>query len=272
MKKRLNSDCSSTVRTSEIYACKYAGPVVSKGAFVLWNEDWNEEIGRNYYVWAIKGENEYIIVDLGTSPVEANRRKLKGYENPVEVLGRLGINRKNVSKVVISHFHFDHVGGIEMFLRAFPEARFYAQKKEFDFWLKSPWARRKVFQRIADAQANRIIAGLEGTQRLVLVDGDKMIASGVELLLAPGHTVGLQAVAVNTVKGTAIVASDCAHIARSFREDIPSCLITDMIGWLGSFDKLRLKASSLDLIFPGHDADLSGKYPEVAEGVTKLAP
>jgi glyoxylase-like metal-dependent hydrolase (beta-lactamase superfamily II) len=105
---------------------------------------------------------------------------------------------------------------------------------------------------------------------LVLVRGDQEIMPGIELLLTPGHTIGLQSVAVNTAKGTAIVASDCAHIARSFKDDNPSSLITDIVAWMKSYDKLRAKASSIELIFPGHDAVMLNNYPKIAEDVTRL--
>lgn len=67
------------------------------------------------------------------------------------------------------------------------------------------------------------------------------------------------------------VASDCGHLARNFKEDTPSSVITDLIGWMESSDKLRAKASSVDLIVPGHDAGLLQNYPMVAEDVTRLA-
>ena len=75
---------------------------------------------------------------------------------------------------------------------------------------------------------------------------------------------------MNTPKGTAIVASDCAHVHESFVTDIPSCLITDMIVWMESFDKVRAKASSIDLIFPGHDVKMLNDFPKVAENITRL--
>src|SRR5690606_22091532 len=102
-------------------------------------------------------------------------------------------------------------------------------------------------------------------------DGDRVVAPGIELLLTPGHTVGLQAVAVNTVAGTAIVASDCAHLRRNIEQDTPSILITDLVAWMESYDKLRSKASGLDLVFPGHDAAMLRDYPRVAADVTRLA-
>jgi len=77
-------------------------------------------------------------------------------------------------------------------------------------------------------------------------------------------------VAVNTAKGTAILGSDCAHIFRNYREDWPSSIIVDLVGWMKTYDKLRAKASSIDLLFPGHDPIMSQDYPKVAEGVTRL--
>ena len=109
-----------------------------------------------------------------------------------------------------------------------------------------------------------------GTNRLVLLKGDHEILPGIECLLAPGHTIALQAVAVNTAKGTAILGSDCAHIFRNYREDWPSALIVDLVGWMKTYDKLRERAASLDLIFPGHDPLMSENYPAVAKDITKL--
>lgn len=255
----------------EVYAFKYAGPFTSKLAMVLWMEGWDQEVERNYYFWAVRSrDGETTLVDTGTGPSEAGRRRLKNYVNPVEAVARLKIRPEQVTKVVITHIHFDHVGGMEVFPEAFPKAKFYVQKREFDFWLKNPVAKRRPFQGITDLSANKILAELEGSERLVLVEGDRSIAPGLELLLVPGHTVGLQAAMVHTAKGKLILASDCAHIHRSFKEDIPSCLITDMVAWLKSYDKLRRK-TSLELIFPGHDVMMLNDFPKVAENVTRLA-
>jgi glyoxylase-like metal-dependent hydrolase (beta-lactamase superfamily II) len=85
----------------EIYALKYAGPFTSSAAFVLWNEGWDERIERNYYIWAIKGNEGWTIVDTGTGLTQAAQRKLVGYVNPVDVLTRIGIDENNVENVIL---------------------------------------------------------------------------------------------------------------------------------------------------------------------------
>ena len=254
----------------EIYAAKYGGPLVRKVAIVLWNVGWDEDGPINYYVWAIKAKGgEITLVDTGPSPAQGAARKVPGFVDPIDVVARIGATADSVSKVVITHMHWDHVGNIEGYLRAFPKAKFYVQKREFDFCVKNPVAQRKPVVVIFDPAASKIVGDLERSDRLVIVDGDVNLAPGIDLLLAPGHTLGLQVVRVNTAKGPAVVGSDCAHVFRGYREDNPSVFIMDMPAWMQSFDKVKSKAA-IDLIFPGHDVLMHQGYPKVAEDVTRL--
>lgn len=254
----------------EIYACKYGGPLIRKVAIVLWNVGWDEDGPINYYVWAIKAKNgETIVVDTGPSPAQGAARKVPGFVNPIEVLARVGATADSVSKVVITHMHWDHVGNIEGFLQAFPKAKFYVQKREFDFCVKNPVSQRKPIAILFDPLASKAVGGMEGSDRLLIVDGGYNLAPGVDLFLAPGHTLGLQVVRVNTAKGPAVVGSDCAHVFRGYREDNPSCFIMDMPAWIQSFDTVKSKAA-IDLIFPGHDILMHQNFPKVAEDVTRL--
>ncbi|HSR10023.1 MAG TPA: N-acyl homoserine lactonase family protein [Thermodesulfobacteriota bacterium] len=220
----------------------------------------------NYYIFVIRGGGETVVVDCGVDPAAAAQRNLAGYVNPADVLRRIDVDARKVKHVVVTHIHFDHVSGI----RLFPRATFFVQEKEFHFWIKDPMAKRGPFMQLSDIPANRYLGRLEGTNRLRLVRGDRKILPGIELLLAPGHTIVLQAIAVNTARGTAVVGSDLAHTFFSCRTDFPSAIITDMIQWMKSFDKIKAKVATPDLLFPGHDLALLEDYPLVAEDVSRL--
>ncbi len=77
-------------------------------------------------------------------------------------------------------------------------------------------------------------------------------------------------VAVNTMKGTAILGSDCGHIFKNYETEIPSCFIVDLVAWMKTYEKVKAKVSSLSLLFPGHDVKMSTDYPKVAEDITRL--
>ncbi len=250
----------------EILALRYAGPFEGSGALLMWLRDWEVVAKRCYYIWCIRGDNETIVVDAGVSPERAREKNLEGYVSPAEMLSRIGVDAEEVKRVILTHIHWDHVSGV----RLFPNATFYVQQQEFRFWLEDPVAKRPPLASTSDDEANAYLASLEGTERLVLLDGDSEIAPGIECLLSPGHTVALQTVAVDTARGTAIVGSDCAHLFRNFSEDWPSAIITNLVAWLNTYERLRTRVSSQDLLFPGHDPLLTESFPEIADGITKL--
>lgn len=252
----------------EIYALKCAGPLRSSGALVMWNRDWEKVVTRNYYLWCIKGieDGETIIVDTGVTPSLAEKLNLPGYTNPKELLARINVNINEVQKVILSHLHFDHDNGASLF----PNATFYVQEQEYNFWAKDPMAKRPIFQAYADEDANNYLKSVEKANRLVLIKGDQQIAPGIECLLTPGHSIANQSVAVNTIKGTAILGVDSAHLFENYQKDWPSIFIIDLVAWMKSYDKLRAKVSSMDILFPGHDPAMAEKYPIIAEGITRL--
>jgi len=252
-----------------IYAVKYAGPFSVYSGYLVWQWDMATTAfdQENWYLWCIRGGDETVVVDTGADPEMTQRRKKSPlFENPAAVLARLGVEAATVKHVVLSHLHWDHVGGV----RLFPHATFYLQETEYRFWTQDPLAARPPFANLTDEVALAYLASLEGTERLVLLNGDREIRPGIECLSAPGHTPGQQAVVVNTAQGKAIIGSDCGHVFANYRDDWPSAFSMDLPECLRTYEKLRSRASSIELIFPGHDVLMYDAYPRVADGVTQL--
>lgn len=250
----------------EIYALKYAGPILRPAAFMTFFQNVDQFVQIGYFIFAIRSGDQTLLVDCGTSPKAAEARKIPNYVSPAEVLRRIGVQPSQIQHIICSHIHFDHIGGIDLF----PQATFYVQEKEFRFWMKNPIAQKGPFLHLTDLSANRKLAKLKGTKRLKIIRGDRTILPGIRLLLAPGHTPGLQATLVHTVKGKALVGSDLAHMSLSYQIKIPSALITDLVAWMKSYDRVLPKASSPDLMFSGHDLSMLDHYPKVAEDVVRL--
>ena len=252
----------------EVFALKHAGPLVRPGAMMFFNTGYKEDVQIYYYIWAIRAKSgETTLVDTGLG---ANGPNFYGFVPAHEVAARLGIKPEQVTRVVISHMHRDHAGGMEDFPKAYPDAKFYVQEKEFEFWVNSPLSKRPAYAATQYEPGVQAVAELAKTKRLVIINGDHVIGPQMELLLLPGHTPGLQGVLIPTAKGQTVVGADCAHLFRSYKEDIPSGLITDLRAWLQSYEKLRAKAP-VENMFPGHDTLMLTAFPKVAEDITKLA-
>ncbi len=263
----MRPDGRATGAAYTILALKYAGPLTSSVAKVLLDTDWGKTIERNCYIWVVRGEGRTVVIDCGVRPARAEQRNLRGYVSPVGVLRRIGIDAARVEHLVITHIHHGHVGGLELF----PHAKVYVQRKDFDFWVTDPIARRSPFARATDPVTVRGLGALRGSERLVLVDGDQGILPGIELLLTPGHTPDLHSVAVATARGLAVLASACAHLHRTFEMDVPSSFICDLPEWMRSLERLRERVSGkLAMLFPGQDVAVHLNYPELSEDVTQL--
>ena len=252
-----------------IYAVKYAGPFSVYSGYNVWQWDMatSEFDLENWYLWCITGGDATVVVDTGADlELTQRRKKSELVESPAVALGRLGVDAADVEHVVLTHLHWDHAGGVHLF----PRATFYLQAAEYHFWTRDPIGSRPPFANMTDDASLQYLTQLEGTKRLVLLDGDREILPGIQCLSAAGHTPGQQAVVVSTKRGKAIIGSDCAHVFRNYTEDWPSAFSMDLAGCLRTYEKLRATASSPDIIFPGHDPLMYDAYPRIAEGVTQL--
>ncbi len=254
------------MKTFEVYALNYAGPVTGNGAFVHWLSDWDRQVERGYFYWLLRGPDMNILVDCGCRPDQADDWNLPNYLAPSEMLGNAVLSMGDITHLVLTHLHWDHAGAVELF----PWAEIWVHTAELDFWLDNPLSARGPFKLVSDQQCLDYLNGLRKGGDLKTVDRDREILPGVAAVAAPGHTAGLMAVAVDTLKGRAVVGSDSGHLFRNFDEEWPSSLITDLPAWLRTFEKLKDMAEP-GMVFPGHDMLMSTDYERVAPGVTRLA-
>lgn len=128
--------------TYEIFALKYAGPLTSSGAFIMWLKEWEKTVERNCYFWLIRNGSAQIMVDAGVTPELAVKRNLTGYVPPRKLLRQLHLDAADIKHVILTHLHWDHAGGASLF----PNARFYVQEEEYRFWLDDPISERPPFK------------------------------------------------------------------------------------------------------------------------------
>lgn len=149
----------------------------------------------------LKGQGTTILVDCGYNHDAYGRQlgELYGVQNwrpPKEVLAECGVTPEDIEHVIITHAHFDHMGG----LRFFPNAKFYLQEKELSqwFWTMSLARPFRWLMSAADPADIMYAAELAEQGRLLSVKGDaEDILPGIDLrLAADSHTPGSQFVVV----------------------------------------------------------------------------
>jgi glyoxylase-like metal-dependent hydrolase (beta-lactamase superfamily II) len=223
----------------------------------------NIPIGMGYYLWvATNGENT-VVIDLGYHEDVGERRGRTLVRPPAELLDKIQMDPKTVQHAIVTHLHWDHVGGYALF----PKARLYLQERELQFWTSS---RLPEWQSSVEEEELVAVVRLHFHGRLGLCDGAREIVPGITVHHVGGHTMGSQIVQVETARGTAVVASDAAKLYRNFIDGIPQPRSHSVTDQMNGYALINWLASTQDLIIPGHDPEAMRRLPIYTDGVALL--
>ncbi len=240
----------------EIYAIKYAQRGgVARDHFIVADAH-DLPMPMDYFVWVIKSVERSVVVDIGFTADEAERRKREHLRCPAEALQLVGVDAETVENVVITHLHYDHAGNVDKF----PNATFHLQDDEMIF-ATGRSMRHKFFRAAYNVEdVVGMVRALYGG-RVQFHDGDSDLAPGISLHAMPGHTRGMQSVRVNTSRGQVMLASDASHFMGNLTRRNPFVLAHSVQDMLDSFVRLEALAESQEHIIPGHDPLVMRCYP-----------
>jgi glyoxylase-like metal-dependent hydrolase (beta-lactamase superfamily II) len=165
---------------------------------------------------------------------------------------------EEVTDVVISHAHWDHMGGIDLF----PNATVWIQKGEFHYYTGEAWQAGGQHGGI-DADDVQELVRLNTKGRLRLVDGDNVeIFPGIRAYTGARHTYASQYLRVEG-NPPFVLASDNSYLYRNMLEHKASATFSDADHGVNVINQLRMIefAGSVDRVIPGHDALQFQKYP-----------
>jgi glyoxylase-like metal-dependent hydrolase (beta-lactamase superfamily II) len=248
----------------KVYAVRYAHrDCTSSEAF--YGDHHRSPMTMDYFVWALTNGRQTVVVDLGFTEPVGTRRGRQFLRCPGRGLAEIGIDAATVEHVVLSHFHYDHVGNYALF----PRATFYMQDREMAFYT-GRHASRGAFRHSVEVDDVCALVRLNYEGRLRFVDGDADILPGIRVHHVGGHTAGMQVTTVSTSRGQAVVASDASHYYRNYESRIPFNTLHDLPGMYHAFDRIAELATTPDLVVPGHDPQVLQRLKSVAEGIVEL--
>jgi glyoxylase-like metal-dependent hydrolase (beta-lactamase superfamily II) len=218
-------------------------------------------------VWVLRGpDNRVVLVDAGFYRDKFMQRyKPAGYSKPSEaVQAGLGIAPEDVTDIIISHIHWDHADGTDLF----PRAKVWIQRDEYTHHIDDTG---KPLDRAIDADVAAMLKGLNDAGRVEQVDGDdKEIMPGIRVYIGGKHTFQSQYVGVATRSGTIIVASDNVYLYENLERRLPIAQTLSPQSNLAAQARMLNMAASLNRIVPGHDPTVFERFTKVKDGVVRI--
>ena len=218
-----------------------------------------EKIDIAMVVWLVRGGNRNILFDTGFHRESWLKEfPMRDFLRPDQAVATAGVKPDEVTDIVISHAHWDHMGGIDLF----PRATVWIQKEEYRYYTGDAWQAGGQHGGI-DPEDIRELVRLNTEGRVRLVDGDNVeIFPGIRAYTGARHTYASQYI---RVEGTPsfVLASDNCYLYRNLAEHKASATFTeaDHAGNVKQQTRMVELAGSAERVVPGHDPAQFQKYP-----------
>jgi glyoxylase-like metal-dependent hydrolase (beta-lactamase superfamily II) len=212
----------------------------------------DEKIDTMYAVWLIRGGGHNILFDSGFHRDRWFKLwTIKDYLRPDEAVKLAGVKPEEITDIVVSHAHWDHMGGIDLF----PKATIWIQKDEFRYYTGDAWQPGGQHGGIDPDDIQELVK-LNTEGRVRLVNGDNVeIFPGVRAYTGGRHTYASQYI---LVEGSPrfVLASDNACLYRSLIEGKASATFSeaDYPASIAAQKRMIELAGSIDRVVPGHDS------------------
>jgi len=255
-------------RGTEVYAIRYGTlrgfPV---GALVA-GADSSRRADIALMVWLVRRpDGRNVLVDAGFYREKFMTRWTPAdYRRPSEAVRALGLRPEDVTDLIVTHVHWDHLDGADLF----PNARLWIQRDEYEHHVDSAGRAR---DRTIDSLDADMLARLRRAGRVRLVEGDgRQVMPGITVHTGGRHTHASQYAAVRTAAGTVVLASDNAYLYENLaaRPPIPIAQTLDAASNRRAQERMLAMAGGLRLVVPGHDPEVFARFPQPGNGVARI--
>jgi glyoxylase-like metal-dependent hydrolase (beta-lactamase superfamily II) len=220
-----------------------------------------------YMYWLVKGDGKKILVDAGFRDDADIDPKMISFTRPDKILERINVKPEEITDIIITHPHWDHIGGIDLY----PNAMVWMQKDDFEYFTNAAWQKGGDHGGFNEADVKKIIKKkLDG--KLTLVKGDSLeILPGIRVFTGSKHTFESQYVAVNGYHNKKIIlASDNAKYYYNLDSLLPVPATYDPQGYINNLRRMKAIMPSGNPVVPGHDPLVFKKFSEVAKDVVEI--
>jgi N-acyl homoserine lactone hydrolase len=216
----------------------------------IWRQGEDPDVRIRFPIpaYVIEAGEERILVDTGLNPAAVQDpgafygrpEALAPFQLELEQDVSEQIDASTLTRIVMTHLHFDHAGGLSRLPASIP---IVVQRREWEAGHDPAVSERNFLN-------PRDYAGEERQVQLIDGDHDLLGDGSIELLLTPGHTPGHQSV---RVEEDLILGADVAHFASTYDDHRFPIFADDHAAQADSANRLRALRDAGARVLPGHD-------------------
>jgi glyoxylase-like metal-dependent hydrolase (beta-lactamase superfamily II) len=219
------------------------------------------------YVWLVRGgEGRNVLIDAGFHRQRfIERWRPNEFVTPAAAVAQAGVAPEAITDVVITHVHWDHADGIDLF----PNATVWIQADEYHHYVTPLTGAPQ--ERGIEAEVSQMLFHLERSGRLRLIEGDAQeFLPGITAYTGGKHTFASQYIGVRTTAGTVIIASDNLYLYENLERRAAIAQTLDAASNLRAQERMRTLAGHVRLIVPGHDPAVFQRFLTAKKGVARI--
>jgi glyoxylase-like metal-dependent hydrolase (beta-lactamase superfamily II) len=252
----------------EVYAVRFAHVPYAESSLVA-GAPKGPQVDIAFTVWPIVdvANGRVMLVDAGFYRDKFLRSwKPQDYVRPsVALQSGLNIPPDRVTDIIVSHSHWDHFDGADLF----PNATIWIQKAEFEYYLDPAGTVRNKGG--LDPEDAPMLAALHAASRVKLIDGDnQQILPGIRVYTGGKHTFASQFVGVTTPEGTLVLASDNAYLYKNIDGGVAIAQTLDAASNIAAQKRMVELAGDANRVIPGHDPSVFTRFKLLTPNVARL--
>jgi len=246
----------STDNKLELYACRYGrSRFPETSAFRDGRKDENVEFAWGFYV--ARSGTDVTLIDTGFSdPATARKWYVSPTTDPAQLLADLKIDPAKVTRVIITHIHFDHIGNLPLF----PQAQVIIGRRDRDNYVsKKPLGGVIYDQRVADI--------LNDSARTHVIDDRETLPGGFDVEVVGGHTAGSSVVHLYHQGTHFVLAGDECYLRANQKDQRPIGQTVDLKRNIAFLSRI---ADPAIVTLPCHDPGIFTSYPAVTPDIVRI--
>ena len=241
----------------ELFAIRYATREARRADHFIGGDPHDGPMPMDYFVWVAKSAERAFVIDCGFTEETAKKRKRTFLRDPIDALKLVGVDADTVQDVILTHLHYDHVGGFNRF----PKAKFHLQEPEIHY----ATGRYMQYHRLAHSFEVEDIVGvvrLNFAHRVVSsITAAPSLRPASRCTRSAATRWACSSCKVHTKRGWVVVASDTTHYYENMMTGRPFTTAFHIGLMLEAYDTLRAEAPTPQHIVPGHDPKVMQFYP-----------